>query len=259
MRRHYRYARARHRVWPQRNVPLAKRQCVVIFSCALHPHYRSNAPSDNAYLPTLVVTAIRNILGGTIFRSPIICANIPRLVRSWDHPIVVARHAHADQYRATDALTHPSGGTLTMTFTPADGSPPETREVANLKGAGVSLAMYNTDASITDFAKISFEYAKQHGLPLFLATKNTILKVYDGKFVSKFEEIAAEYPDVEYEHRLIDDFVAGMIKSSGGYGTYCSRIFFVPFGRLAVSHSSNYASLRSLRYPHCRAPSQLSH
>jgi isocitrate dehydrogenase len=187
------------------------------------------------------------------------CANIPRLVRSWDHPIVVARHAHADQYRATDALTHPSGGTLTMTFTPADGSPPETREVANLKGAGVSLAMYNTDASITDFAKISFEYAKQHGLPLFLATKNTILKVYDGKFVSKFEEIAAEYPDVEYEHRLIDDFVAGMIKSSGGYGTYCSRIFFVPFGRLAVSHSSNYASLRSLRYPHCRAPSQLSH
>jgi isocitrate dehydrogenase len=161
--------------------------------------------------------AIRNILGGTIFRSPIICRNVPRLVRTWESPIVVARHAFGDQYRATDMLTHPSGGKLTMTFAPADGSTPVTREVVNLAGPGVALAMYNTDASIMDFARTTFEYASQNGLPLFLATKNTILKTYDGVFVSTFEKVAAEYPGVVYEHRLIDDFVASMVKSEGGY------------------------------------------
>lgn len=163
---------------------------------------------------------LRNVLNGTIFREPIICRNVPRLVSAWQRPIVIARHAYGDQYRATDLIADsPAGGKLKLVYEPADGSTaPIVRNVFEFKGPGVGLAMYNTDESIEGFARASFSYARSRGYPLILATKNTILKRYDGRFKDIFAKVGHDdFPDVDYHHRLIDDFVAYMIKSDGGY------------------------------------------
>lgn len=172
---------------------------------------------------------IRNILGGTVFREAIICKNIPRLVTGWDQPIIIGRHAHADQYKATDFVV-PSAGTLTMVFTPKDGSAPISHVVNEYKGAGVALGMFNTDESIRDFAHSSFVYALGRKYPLYLSTKNTILKKYDGRFKDIFEEIyqqsyKADYEKagIWYEHRLIDDMVAYAMKSEGGFVWACKN------------------------------------
>jgi isocitrate dehydrogenase len=172
---------------------------------------------------------IRNILGGTVFREPIICRNIPRLVTTWTQPIVIGRHAHGDQYKATDALAK-KAGRFELRFVPADGSEPEVHNVYDFTDPGVMLAMYNTDASIRDFAKSCFEFALQKKWPLYLSTKNTILKVYDGRFRDIFSEIyAAQYKSkyesvgIWYEHRLIDDMVAYAMKSDGGYVWACKN------------------------------------
>ena len=173
---------------------------------------------------------IRNILGGVIFREPIICSNIPRYVPGWTKPIIIGRHAHGDQYKATDFKVR-QAGTVTMTFTPADGSAPETREVAVYPEAGgVAMGMYNYTESIRDFAHASFRYALDRGYPLYMSTKNTILKAYDGDFKDIFEEIfQAEYKaqfdakGLWYEHRLIDDMVAQAIKGDGGYVWACKN------------------------------------
>ena len=166
---------------------------------------------------------IRNILGGVIFREPIIMQNVPRLVPGWTKPIIVGRHAFGDQYRATD-FTFPSAGTLTVTFTPSDGSQPIEHEVFQAPGAGVSLSMYNLDSSIRDFARASLNYGLTRNYPVYLSTKNTILKAYDGRFKDIFEEVyEAEFKDqfaaagLTYEHRLIDDMVASALKWEGGY------------------------------------------
>ncbi|CAH2352789.1 isocitrate dehydrogenase [NADP], mitochondrial [[Candida] railenensis] len=167
---------------------------------------------------------IRNILNGTVFRESIIIPRIPRLIPGWEKPIVIGRHAHGDQYKATD-LVISEPGKLEMTFTPADSSSkPETKVIYNYKGPGVGLAMYNTDESIIGFAHSSFKMALTKNLPLYLSTKNTILKKYDGRFKDIFQEIyestyKAEFESkgLWYEHRLIDDMVAQMIKSKGGY------------------------------------------
>ncbi|GMM38475.1 isocitrate dehydrogenase (NADP(+)) [Saccharomycopsis crataegensis] len=166
---------------------------------------------------------IRNILGGTVFREPIVIDNIPRIVPTWEKPIIIGRHAFGDQYKATD-LVIPGAGELKLVYTPEDGSAPQEIPVYNYKGAGVALAMYNTEESITAFAESSFKLALDRKLPLYSSTKNTILKKYDGRFKDIFEEMyAAKYQkDFEaagiwYEHRLIDDMVAQMIKSKGGY------------------------------------------
>ncbi|MGW1072953.1 NADP-dependent isocitrate dehydrogenase [Streptomyces sp. NPDC002537] len=172
---------------------------------------------------------IRNILGGVIFREPIIMANVPRLVPGWTEPIVVGRHAFGDQYRATD-LRIPGPGTLTMTFTPEDGGEPIELEVHTFPGAGVALGMYNHDASIREFARASFRYGLDRRYPVYLSTKNTILKKYDGRFKDIFQEVFdAEFrADFEaagltYEHRLIDDMVAAALKWSGGYVWACKN------------------------------------
>jgi isocitrate dehydrogenase len=172
---------------------------------------------------------IRNILGGVIFREPIIMSNVPRLVPGWTKPIIVGRHAFGDQYRATD-FTFPSAGTLTVTFTPSDGSEPIEHEVFQAPGAGVSLSMYNLDASIRDFAHASLNYGLDRGYPVYLSTKNTILKAYDGRFKDIFEEVyQAEFADkfkaagITYEHRLIDDMVAASLKWEGGYVWACKN------------------------------------
>ncbi|CAM5433664.1 NADP-dependent isocitrate dehydrogenase [Streptomyces abikoensis] len=172
---------------------------------------------------------IRTILGGVIFREPIIMANVPRLVPGWTKPIVIGRHAFGDQYRATD-LKVPGEGTLTMTFTPADGSEPVELEVCAFPGPGVALSMYNLDASIRDFARASFRYGLDRGYPVYLSTKNTILKKYDGRFKDLFQEVFdTEFrPDFEragltYEHRLIDDMVASALKWPGGYVWACKN------------------------------------
>ena len=171
---------------------------------------------------------IRNILGGVIFREPIICKNVPRLVPGWTQPIVVGRHAYGDQYRATDFLV-PGKGKLTMTWEGENGDKIE-REVFNFPGAGIALAMYNLDQSIRDFAHASFAYSLNRGFPLYLSTKNTIPKRYDGRFKDIFQEIfEAEYADkfkaagLTYEHRLIDDMVAAALKWSGGYVWACKN------------------------------------
>ncbi|HVY33151.1 MAG TPA: NADP-dependent isocitrate dehydrogenase [Caulobacteraceae bacterium] len=171
---------------------------------------------------------IRNILGGVIFREPIICKNVPRLVPGWTQPIVVGRHAYGDQYRATDFLV-PGKGKLTMTWEGENGDKIE-REVFNYPGAGIALAMYNLDQSIRDFAHASFAYSLNRGFPLYLSTKNTILKRYDGRFKDIFQEIfEADYADkfkaagLTYEHRLIDDMVAAALKWSGGYVWACKN------------------------------------
>ena len=159
---------------------------------------------------------IRSILNGTVFREPIICKNIPRLVKAWDKPIVIARHAFADQYKSTDMVIPEGKGKLKMVYEPENGDPVE-HVVHQFDGAGVGLCMFNTDQSIRGFAKSSFSYARMHNIPLILGTKNTILKKYDGRFMDIFKQVSEEFPDVSYEHRLIDDLVAYMIKSEGGY------------------------------------------
>ena len=172
---------------------------------------------------------IRNILGGVIFREPILMANIPRLVPGWTQPIVVGRHAFGDQYRATDFKV-PGEGTLTVTFTPQDGSEPIQHEVYNFPGAGVALAMYNLDDSIRDFARASFRYGLARNYPVYLSTKNTILKAYDGRFKDLFQEVfdaefrsEFESKGLTYEHRLIDDMVAAALKWEGGYVWACKN------------------------------------
>ncbi len=171
---------------------------------------------------------IRNILGGVIFRQPIICKNVPRLVPGWTQPIVVGRHAFGDQYKATD-FTFPGAGKITLKFEGADGEIIE-REVFDAPDAGVVMGMYNLDKSIFDFARASFNYAADLGWPLYLSTKNTILKAYDGRFKDIFQEIyETEFKDIFdekkiwYEHRLIDDMVASSLKWSGGYVWACKN------------------------------------
>jgi isocitrate dehydrogenase len=171
---------------------------------------------------------IRNILGGTIFREPIICKNVPRLVPGWTKPIIIGRHAYADQYRATDFI-FPGKGTITLTFTGEDGKKIE-RKVFDAPGGGVTMAMYNLDDSIRDFARASFNYALARGYPVYLSTKNTILKVYDGRFKDIFQDVfdkdfRAEFDKkkLTYEHRLIDDMVAAALKWSGGYVWACKN------------------------------------
>ncbi|MET9291215.1 NADP-dependent isocitrate dehydrogenase [Streptomyces sp. NPDC003077] len=172
---------------------------------------------------------IRNILGGVIFREPIILNNVPRLVPGWTKPIVVGRHAFGDQYRATD-LKVPGEGTLTMTFTPKDGSEPIELEVYEFPGAGVALSMYNLDEAIRDFARASFRYGLAREYPVYMSTKNTILKKYDGRFKDIFQEVFdAEFKadfdakGLTYEHRLIDDMVASALKWEGGYVWACKN------------------------------------
>jgi isocitrate dehydrogenase len=171
---------------------------------------------------------IRNILGGVIFREPIICKNVPRLVPGWTQPIIIGRHAFGDQYRATDFKV-PGKGKLMLTFIGDDGSKIE-REVFQFPGAGVAMSMYNLDQSIMDFARASMNYALNRGYPLYLSTKNTIVKVYDGRFKDIFQEIFdEEFKDkfaekkISYEHRLIDDMVASSLKWSGGYVWACKN------------------------------------
>ena len=172
---------------------------------------------------------IRNILGGTVFRQPIICRNVPRLVPGWTKPIVIGRHAFGDQYRATDMVV-PGAGTLTMTFKPADGSDPVTHEVFDFPAGGVAMSMYNLDDSIRGFARACMNYGLDLGWPVYLSTKNTIMKAYDGRFKDLFEEVfETEYADkfreagITYEHRLIDDMVACALKWEGGFVWACKN------------------------------------
>ena len=172
---------------------------------------------------------IRNILGGVVFREPIICSNIPRLVPGWTKPIVIGRHAHGDQYKATDFLV-PGPGTVTISWTPDDGGEPIELEVAKFTDSGVAMGMYNFDESIRDFARASLRYGLQRGWPVYMSTKNTILKAYDGRFKDLFEEIfEAEFKSdfekagITYEHSLIDDMVASALKWEGGYVWACKN------------------------------------
>ncbi len=171
---------------------------------------------------------IRNILGGVIFREPIICQNVPRLVPGWTKPIIIGRHAFGDQYRATD-FTFPTAGTLSVKFVGEDGKVIE-KDVFNAPGAGVALAMYNLDDSIKEFARASLNYGLSRGYPVYLSTKNTILKAYDGRFKDIFQtiydaEFKAEFAKrkITYEHRLIDDMVASAMKWTGGYVWACKN------------------------------------
>ncbi len=166
---------------------------------------------------------IRNILDGTVFREPIICKNVPRLVPTWERPIVIARHAFGDQYRATDFVV-PGPGQLTITFKPSDGSATISHDVFAFKGGGVALAMYNVDESIRSFARACLSFGLERKYPVYLSTKNTILKAYDGRFKDLFAEVfAAEFESkyaaagITYEHRLIDDMVAFALKSPGDF------------------------------------------
>lgn len=197
---------------------------------------------------------IRNVLGGTVFREPIVIPRIPRLVPGWQKPIIIGRHAHGDQYRATDAIIE-KAGKLELVHRPADGSEPKILQVHEFKGTGargVALAMYNTDESIRGFAHASFKLALSKRLNLFMSTKNTILKQYDGRFKDIFQEVyAQEYQTqfrdegISYEHRLIDDMVAQMIKSRGGFvmalknydGDVLSDIVAQGFGSLGLMTS----------------------
>jgi isocitrate dehydrogenase len=172
---------------------------------------------------------IRNILGGVIFREPIVISNVPRLVPGWTKPIVIGRHAYGDQYRATDTLI-PGEGKLTLTFAPQDGSEPIELNVFDFPGSGIALAMYNLDDSIRDFARASMRYGLDRGYPVYLSTKNTILKAYDGRFKDLFQEVyeqefKADFDaaGLSYEHRLIDDMVATALKWEGGYVWACKN------------------------------------
>jgi isocitrate dehydrogenase len=171
---------------------------------------------------------IRNILGGTVFREPIICKNVPRLVPNWTKPIMIGRHAHADQYKAVDFVTK-GKGKLTITFTP-DGGKPETHDIYDFKSDGVAMGMYNTDESIRDFAHSCFNMALNKKWPLYLSTKNTILKKYDGRFKDIFQEVFEkdfkkkfESLGITYEHRLIDDMVASALKWNGAFVWACKN------------------------------------
>ncbi|MEX0972130.1 MAG: NADP-dependent isocitrate dehydrogenase [Solirubrobacterales bacterium] len=172
---------------------------------------------------------IRNILGGVIFREPIVISNVPRLVPGWTKPIVIGRHAFGDQYRATDMVV-PGEGTLTLTYTPKDGGEPLELDVYDFPGGGIAMAMYNLDDSIRDFARASMRYGLERGYPVYLSTKNTILKRYDGRFKDLFAEVyesefKAEFEakGIAYEHRLIDDMVAAAMKWEGGYVWACKN------------------------------------
>ncbi len=172
---------------------------------------------------------IRNILGGVIFREPIVISNVPRLVPGWTKPIVIGRHAFGDQYRATD-MAVPGEGTLTLTYTPKDGSEPVELDVYDFPSGGVALAMYNLDDSIRDFARASLRYGLNRGYPVYMSTKNTILKRYDGRFKDIFAEVYEtefkadfEAAGITYEHRLIDDMVAAAMKWEGGYVWACKN------------------------------------
>jgi len=172
---------------------------------------------------------IRNILGGTVFRQPIICKNVPRLVPGWTKPIVIGRHAFGDQYRATDFVV-PGAGKLTIAFTPADGGAKIEHEVFDFPGGGVAMAMYNLDESIRGFARSCLNYGLSVGWPVYLSTKNTILKAYDGRFKDLFQEIydaefrqGFESKGIIYEHRLIDDMVAAALKWEGGFVWACKN------------------------------------
>jgi isocitrate dehydrogenase len=172
---------------------------------------------------------IRNILNGTIFREPIVCANVPRIVKHWDKPVVVARHGFGDQYKASEIL-FPGAGTVKLVYTPADGGPTVEKEVFKAPSAGVTLAMYNLDESIRGFARACFNYGLARDYPVYLSTKNTILKVYDGRFKNLFQEVFdAEFKTqfdakkLIYEHRLIDDMVASNLKWNGGYLWACKN------------------------------------
>jgi isocitrate dehydrogenase len=176
---------------------------------------------------------IRNILGGVIFREPIVISNIPRLVPGWTKPIVIGRHAFGDQYRATDTVIPEGGGMLTLSFQPNSSTEgPMELEVYEFPegGGGVALAMYNLDDSIRDFARASFRYGLERGFPVYMSTKNTILKRYDGRFKDLFQEVydsefkeEFEAEDLTYEHRLIDDMVAAALKWEGGYVWACKN------------------------------------
>jgi len=172
---------------------------------------------------------IRNILGGTVFREPILCKNVPRLVPGWNKSIIIGRHAHGDQYRATD-IKIPGSGKVELVYTPSSGGKPVSYTVNEFKGPGIVMGMYNTDESIIGFANASFQYALQKKWPLYLSTKNTILKTYDGRFKDIFQSIyEKEYKakfqaaGIEYEHRLIDDMVAYCMKSEGGFIWACKN------------------------------------
>ena len=172
---------------------------------------------------------IRNILGGTIFRQPIICKYVPRIITIWNHPIVVARHAFGDQYRATDTLIN-KPGKLKMVFEPKDGSEGFTKDVYEFEKSGVALSMYNLDNSIKDFARACFNYGLNLGWPVYLSTKNTILKVYDGRFKDLFQDVfdtefknKFKEKDIVYEHRLIDDMVASALKWEGNFIWACKN------------------------------------
>ena len=171
---------------------------------------------------------IRNILDGTVFREPIICKNVPRYVPGWTSPIIIGRHAFGDQYKATDFKVD-KPGKLTMTFQPADGSPAQTYDVFDFKSSGVAMGMYNVDDSIRGFARACFNYALARNCPLYMSTKNTILKAYDGKFIEIFADVYGEFKaefdkaGLTYEHRLIDDMVAFAIKSNGGMVWACKN------------------------------------
>ena len=172
---------------------------------------------------------IRNYLGGTVFRAPIICKNVPKLVPQWKKPIIVGRHAHADQYKATDVRT-PGPGTLKMVFEPSDGGTPQEWVVNEFDSSGIAMGMYNTDASIRDFARSCMSYALDLKYPLYLSTKNTILKTYDGRFKDLFQEVfeqefTASFKEkgISYEHRLIDDMVAQVLKWEGGIVWACKN------------------------------------
>ena len=172
---------------------------------------------------------IRNILGGTVFREPIICQNVPRLVPGWTQPIIIGRHAFGDQYRATDMVIR-GKGRLLMRFEPEDGGEVVEEEIFNFPGGGVAMGMYNLDSSIRDFARACLNYGVQRKWPVYLSTKNTILKAYDGRFKDLFQEIFDnEFKDqfnelgIGYEHRLIDDMVACVMKWSGGFIWACKN------------------------------------
>ncbi len=172
---------------------------------------------------------IRNVLGGVVFREPIVIRNVPRLVPGWTRPIVIGRHAFGDQYKASDMLV-PGAGKLTLTFTPDDGGEPTTQEVYQFEEPGVAMGMYNVDASIRDFARASLRYGLERGWPVYLSTKNTILKAYDGRFKDLFQEVyetefKAEFEakKIWYEHRLIDDMVASALKWNGGFVWACKN------------------------------------
>ncbi len=172
---------------------------------------------------------IRNIINGTVFRQPIICSNVPRLIPGWTQPIVIGRHAFGDQYRATDFVV-PGKGRLTIRFEPEDGSETIEREVYDFPGGGIAMSMYNVDESIRGFARSCFNYALDLGWPCYLSTKNTILKAYDGRFMDLFQEIfdhefkdAFDKKGITYEHRLIDDMVAQALKWEGGFVWACKN------------------------------------